>query len=101
MLEEWAGTKQLFPKHLPQTLSRLALTGLSQWLEHRSEYQKVLGSIPSQSCVPVLQVPSQAPVECMWEATNQCVSLTYVFLCLSPHPSHSFSLKINGKNSIG
>lgn len=76
MLEEWASTKQFFPKHLPQTLSRLALTGLAQWLEYRPEHQRVLDSIPSQSCVPVLQVPSQAPVECMWEATNQYVSLT-------------------------
>ena len=60
-----------------------ALSGVAQLVGHCPTKQKVMGSIPGQGCV--------------CEATNRYVSLTLMFLPLSPLP---FPLSKNKKNLL-
>ena len=54
------------------------------WLEHCSIYQKVAGSIPGQGTY--LGCEFDPWLGCLWEATDQCFSLTSMFLSLSLSP---------------
>nr|KAF6500939.1 hypothetical protein HJG59_007962 [Molossus molossus] len=66
-----------------------ALASVSQWLEHWSTHQRLVGLIPSQEHIPWFGVWSPSLVRFVWEATHQCVSLTLMFLSLFPSPSLS------------
>lgn len=77
----------------------MALASLAQWVDHQLEDRRVQGLIPVKgTCLisrlqdPLWPGPWPVPVQ---EATNQCVSLTSVLLCLS------LSLKNQWKNIHG
>ena len=57
-----------------------ALVGWFRWLEHLPIHQNVGGSIPSQ--VTYLGCMFNSWSRCVWEATNQCFSLTLILLSL-------------------
>lgn len=81
-------------------MARLALASVSQWLGDRPVHQRVSGLIAGQGQVPGLWVLSSAWSVHSQEATNRYVSITSMFLLLSPSPSLPppfYFLKINGK----
>ncbi|KAM7121020.1 tyrosine-protein phosphatase non-receptor type 12 isoform 4-T4 [Molossus nigricans] len=66
-----------------------ALASVAQWIECQPLNRGVKGLIPSQIYLPGLQVRFQPLLGCFREATNRCMSLTWMFL----PPSHWKSME--------
>ena len=67
------------------------------WLEYCPIYWKVAGSIPSQDTCLGFD-PQSGSIQ---EVTNQCISLTSMFFCLSPHTTFLSLYKSNEKIFLG